>query len=138
GGFAEWQDVLINRWLLRFASAAIGRCATALATLGHLTRDFVAGAGEALSRERAVEVDLLGDHLADPAHALADLGLVDAGEVEPHRVATAAFVDVGRLARDEGDVVAQRPRQQVAGVDEPRQGRPYEETALRFGPARPG
>jgi hypothetical protein len=35
----------MNRRLLRFASAAAGRCATALATLCRLLRDFVASPG---------------------------------------------------------------------------------------------
>ena len=83
-----------------------------------------------------VQLDLLGDHLADPADALADLVLADAGEVEPHRAAAAALVDVGGLAGDEGDVLAQRLGQQVAGVDVLGQGRPDEEAAFGLGPGR--
>jgi hypothetical protein len=37
----------MNRRLLRFASAAAGRCATALATFVHPTRDSVPSANEA-------------------------------------------------------------------------------------------
>ena len=90
---------------------------------------FAVADSVACSGQRLVELDLLGDHLADPADALADLVLVAAGEVEPHRVAAAA-VDVGGLAGDEGDVLAQRLGQQVAGVDVVGQGRPDEEAAL--------
>ncbi len=63
-----------------------------------------------------VQLDLLGDHAADPADALADLVRLRGREVEPHRRA-AAPVDVGGRAGDEGDVLAQRLRQQVGGVD---------------------
>ena len=50
----------------------------------------------------------------------------------------AALVDVGGLAGDEGDVVAERPGQQVAGVDVVGQRRPDEEASLRLGPGRAG
>ena len=66
---------------------------------------------------------------------LADLVLVGAGEVEPHRAA-APPVDVGRLTGDEGDVLAQRLGEQVGGVDVVGQRRPDEQAALGLGPGR--
>ena len=80
--------------------------------------------------QRAVERDLLADDLADPPDALADRVVADAGEVQPHLRAAAA-VEVGRAARHERDVVAQRARQQVGRVDVVRQPRPDEQAALR-------
>ena len=87
------------------------------------------------SGHRLVEIDLLGDDRADPADPLADLVLVWAGEVEPHRAAAAA-VDEGRLAGDEGDVLAQRLGEQVGRVDVVGQGRPDEQAALGLRPGR--
>ena len=84
---------------------------------------------------RLVEVDLLVDDGADPADPLADLVLGLGREVEPHRAAAAA-VDEGRLAGDEGDVLAQRLREQVGRVDVVGQRRPDEQPALRLRPAR--
>ena len=59
--------------------------------------------------ERRVQRDLLAHDLADPPHALADVVLADAGEVQPHLRAAAA-VEVRRAARHERDVLAQRAR----------------------------
>ncbi len=78
--------------------------------------------------ERAVERHLLAHDLADAADALADVVLAAAGEVQPHRAAPAA-VEVGGLARHERHVVAQRPREQVGGVDEVGQRGPDEQAA---------
>ena len=47
---------------------------------------------------------------------LPDGVLVHAGEVEPHRAASAA-VEIGALAGHERHVLAQRSRKQVGGVD---------------------
>ena len=99
-----------------------------------------AGAGARLRRLRAgqrpVQRDLLGDDLADPPHALADVVLADAGEVQPHRRA-AAPVEVRRAAGHERDVLLpQRPRQQVGRVDVVGQRRPDEQPALRPRPRR--
>ena len=80
--------------------------------------------------ERAVERDLLGDDLADPPHALADVVLADAGEVQPH-LRAAAPVEVRGAAGDERDVLAQGAGQQVGRVDVVRQLRPDEQPALR-------
>jgi hypothetical protein len=88
-----------------------------------------------LPGDRLVEAHLLRHHLADAAHALADVGFLEAGEVEPHRVG-AAPVDVGGLAGDEGDVLAQRLRQQILRVDVLRQSRPHEQAPLGPGPGR--
>ena len=83
---------------------------------------------------RLVELDLLGDHGADPADALADLVRRRGREVEPHRRAAAA-VDVGGRAGDEGDVLAQRLRKQVRGVDVGGQRRPAEQPPAGTRPA---
>ena len=85
--------------------------------------------------ERAVELDLLAHDLADAPHALADVVLADAGEVQAHRRAAAA-VEVRRAAGDERDVARQRARQQVGRVDVVRQRRPDEQPALRPRPRR--
>ena len=85
--------------------------------------------------QRAVERDLLGDDLADPPHALADVVVAHAGEVQPH-LRAAAPVEVGGAAGDERDVLAQRPRQQVGRVDVVGQLGPDEQAALRRRPGR--
>ncbi len=88
---------------------------------------------QVLAGDRPVELELLGDHGADPPHALGDLLLGLRREVEPHR-ARAAGVDEGGRARDEGDVLAQRLGEQVGGVDVVGERRPDEEAALRLRP----
>ena len=87
------------------------------------------------ARERPVQLHLLADHPADPADPLADFVLADSREVEAHRVAP-ALIDVGGLAGNEGDVLPQRLRQQVAGVDVSGERRPDEEPAVGLGPCR--
>ena len=87
-----------------------------------------------LAGDRPVQLHLLLDHGADPLDPLADPIRGRGGEVEPHRRAPAP-VGVGRGSRDEGDVFAQRPRQQVRRVDVGGQRRPAEEPSGR---ARPG
>ena len=86
--------------------------------------------------ERPVQHDLLADDLPDPADPLADLVLVDAGEVQPHRRATAT-VDVRGTARDERDVLLQRARQQIGRIDVVGERRPDEQAALRMRPLAP-
>ena len=86
--------------------------------------------------ERAVERDLLAHDLADPPHALADVVLADAGEVQPHRRAAAA-VEVRRAAGHERDVLAQRAGEQVGRVDVVGQRGPDEQAALRAASTSP-
>ena len=112
------------------ACAAAGRSA-ARRRQGRARRAAGARLGRLRPGERPVERDLLGDDLADPPHALADVVLADAREVQPHRRAAAA-VEVRGPPGDERDVLLpQRPRQQVGGVDVVGQRRPDEQPALR-------
>src|SRR4051794_17673608 len=67
--------------------------------------------------QRAEQLDLLAHDLADAPHALADVLLADAREVQAHRRA-AAPVQVRRAAGHEGHVLLlERAREQVGGVD---------------------
>src|SRR5204862_125037 len=59
------------------------------------------GRGRWPAGQRAEQLDLLAHDLADAPHALADVLLADAREVQPHRRAAAA-VEIGRAAGHEG------------------------------------
>ena len=75
--------------------------------------------------ERPVERDLLAHDLADAPHALEDVVVADAREVQPHRRAAAA-VEVRGAAGDERDVLLQRAGEQVGRVDVVGQRRPQD------------
>ena len=108
----------------------VARCRPRSRPVGGWADDVV------LTGDRAVELHLGIDHAADPLDPLADLVRARGREVEPHRRSSAA-IHVRRGAGDEGDVLAQRLRQQVGGVDVVRQRRPAEQAAGGVRPGRP-
>ena len=101
-------------WSCGRAAAAARRPAPDRAS-GAVASARRAGAGREPG-QRAEQLQLLGDDLADAPDALADVRVADAGEVQPHRRAAAA-VEVGAAPRHERDVALQRAGEQVGGVD---------------------
>ena len=89
----EHGDAVIAR---RRRGVAAARRRAGVLGCGGSPRPAGVARGRSLAGQRRVQADLLVDDLADPPHALADVVLGDAGEVEPHRGAATAVEDTRR------------------------------------------